>query len=217
VGPPRGAVHAPVTVLYHGSIVPARVPLTVIDALAAQLRPVKLVIAGYETIGHRGHVNALMERARALGIADRVEYLGVIPARRDLLQVCARCDVGLALMPLDSADTSEQSMAGASNKAFDYLAHGLALIVSDLADWREMFVDAQFARACDPRDVRSLAAALRALLDDPSEMRAMGERGRRRVASEWFYEHAFAPVLDRMTKTVAAGTVATPAAAARIA
>ena len=37
---------------------------------------------------------------------------------------------------------------------FDYMAAGLALLVSDLADWREMFVARGFARACDPADHR---------------------------------------------------------------
>src|SRR5262249_36064415 len=140
VGPPRAPHDGPLRVLYHGSIVPARLPLTVIDAIAA-VPDVTLVIAGYETVGHPGHVEALLSRARGLGVSDRVNHRGLVPLRRDLLEECASCDVGLALMPMESDDINEQAMAGASNKPFDYLARGLPLIVSDLRDW-DLFVDA---------------------------------------------------------------------------
>jgi glycosyltransferase involved in cell wall biosynthesis len=202
-GPERAPSAGPIVALYHGSIVPGRLPMAVIDALAAQPTAVRLVIAGYETIGYPGYVDALNARAAALGIGDRVEYLGVIPERADLLKACGRCDVGLALMPMDATDVNEVAMAGASNKAFDYLAHGLALIVSDLPDWRDMFAAAGLARVCDPRHAESIAAALRAFVDTPAEMREMGERGRRRVIAEWHYEREFAPVLDVISQGVA--------------
>ena len=44
-------------------------------------------------------------------------------------------------MPLTSDDVNLRTMAGASNKPFDYLARGLALLVSDLAEWKALFVD----------------------------------------------------------------------------
>ena len=202
-GPERSVSDKSIVALYHGSIVPGRLPMTVIDALATLPATVRLVIAGYETIGYPGYVDVLKARAATLGIGDRVEYLGVIPARADLLKACGRCDVGLALMPMDATDPNELAMAGASNKAFDYLAHGLALIVSDLPDWREMFADAGLARVCDPRQADSIAAALRALAEAPAAMREMGERGRRRIVTEWHYEREFAPVLAVISQGVA--------------
>jgi glycosyltransferase involved in cell wall biosynthesis len=202
ITPERGPAAGPIVALYHGSIVPARLPLAVVDAIAA-LPSVRLVIAGYETIGSPGYVDALKTHAASLGIGDRLEYLGVIPLRADLLTACGRCDVGFALMPMEATDLNERAMAGASNKAFDYLACGLALIVSDLADWREMFADAGLARVCDPRRVESIAAALRAYATDPAAMRAMGERGRQRIAADWHYEREFAPVLAVMSQGVA--------------
>ena len=51
-------------------------------------------------------------------------------------------------------------MAGASNKPFDYMAAGLALLVSDQPDWRAMFVEPGYARACDPTDPSSIATSL---------------------------------------------------------
>ena len=89
-------------------------------------------------------------------------------------------------------------MTGASNKPFDYMAAGLALLVSDRPDWRDMFVGPGYARACDPTDPASIAAALTWFLDHPAERRAMGARGRAKIAAEWNYDTAFAPVMSAL-------------------
>jgi len=125
-------------VLYHGSIVPSRLPLSVLKALTLLPARVKLCVIGYETIGHRGYVQELQDAARRFDLGCRVKFVGVVPTRADLLAWCRKCDVGLAFMPTKSTDINEQTMAGASNKPFDYLSCGLALLVSDLPDWRRM-------------------------------------------------------------------------------
>jgi len=98
-------------------------------------------------------------------------------------------------MPGKTDDVNLRHMTGASNKPFDYMAAGLALLVSDLPDWRDMFVRPGYARPCDPADPNSVAAALRWFLDHPHERRAMAARARARIEAEWNYETAFAPVL----------------------
>jgi glycosyltransferase involved in cell wall biosynthesis len=45
--------------LYHGSIVPERLPLAVIRALPRVFRPVCLKIVGYETTGSHGYLNQI--------------------------------------------------------------------------------------------------------------------------------------------------------------
>jgi glycosyltransferase involved in cell wall biosynthesis len=207
VAPPRPAPGpgpgpgggAGLRVLYHGSIVPARLPPAVLEALARLPPGSRLRVVGYETLGNTGYVGQLQEAARRLGVGDRLEVLGAIPSRRELYERCRQCDVGLALMPKDSPNLNEQTMAGASNKPFDYLACGLAVLVADLPDWRRLYVEPGYGRACDPGDPASIAAALRWFLEHPGETRAMGERGRRRIAAEWNYETQFAPVFRRLT------------------
>jgi glycosyltransferase involved in cell wall biosynthesis len=183
---------------YHGSIVPARLPLAVVEALSKVPRTVSLTFAGYETSGHPGYIAALQSEAVKFGVGDRVRYLGTVPARRDLMRACAECDVGLSLLPSSTDDPNEDAMVGASNKVFDYLASGLAVLVSDRPDWRDTFVEGGFGLACDPASSESIAAALSAWLARPSEREAMADRGRRQIASEWNYETAFAPILRRM-------------------
>ena len=103
--------------------------------------------------------------------------------------------VGLSLMPCHSNDLNLGHMTGASNKPFDYMAAGLALLVSDRPDWRDMFVAPGYARACDSADPASIAAALAWFLDHSAERRAMGVLGRVKIETEWNYDRAFSPVL----------------------
>ncbi|MGA2742215.1 MAG: glycosyltransferase [Bryobacteraceae bacterium] len=183
-----------------GSIVPDRLPLAAVNALAALPDRVKLRVIGYETVGCVGYVGQLQERAKQLGIGHRLEIVGAMP-RFELMERCQQCDAGLAFMPLVTADINHQAMTGASNKPFDYLASGLALLVSDLPDWRALYVDPGYGFACDPRDPDSIAGSLRRFFDDPNLARSMGETGRRRILNEWNYETCFRPVYSRLQES----------------
>ncbi len=184
-------------VLYHGSIVPARVPRQVLEALAIAPPGMSLTIIGYETAGHADYVRELSTLAENLKVANRVNFEGPM-SRADLMARCAEFDVGLALLPIDSSDVNERSMVGASNKPFDYMACGLSLLVSESPEWVETFVAAGFGRSCDPRSAESIAESFQWFLNHPAERRLMGERGREKIASEWNYDSAFTPVLARM-------------------
>jgi glycosyltransferase involved in cell wall biosynthesis len=194
VQPPRTATPRDgLTLLFQGSIVPARLPLAVLHAMAALGDVVTLRVIGYETMDNRGYIDRLKAEAARLHLSGRIEFLQATH-HDDLLALSEPCDVGLALMPLETTDVNMRSMAGASNKAFEYLACGLPLIVSDRPEWRAMFVDAGYARSCDPENPDSIADALRWFLHDPDRARAIGEAGRQRILADWNYERAFAPV-----------------------
>jgi glycosyltransferase involved in cell wall biosynthesis len=197
----RDAGDGPLRLVYQGTIVPQRLPLALADAIAELAGTVTLTLAGYEPAGAEGHTMALIERA-ARGAPGAILYAGLLTARKQLLEFCARFDVGLALVPIGSGDVNMRSMAGASNKAFDYLACGLPLLVSDLEDWRQMFVHEGYAKAVVPDDITSLVTTFRWLARHRRELRAMGAAGQDRVADEWNYEHQFAPVRERLLAAV---------------
>ncbi|MFN7918895.1 MAG: glycosyltransferase [Bryobacteraceae bacterium] len=181
-------------VLYHGSIVPDRLPLVVLEALAQVPDDASLTIVGYETAGSEGYLEQIRKRSAELGISNRVRIEGAVPMREAMMAICRSCDVGLALMPMGSTDPNLSAMTGASNKPFDYMSGGLALIVSDLPDWRRMFIEPGYAVGCDPADVKSIARALSELYRDRERVASMGARGRARIESEWNYEEQFRPV-----------------------
>lgn len=185
--------------VYHGSIVPARVPLTLVDALALLPIHIRLRIAGYETAGHPDYTTELRQRARQLGVSDRLEIRLVVPTREALLELVRESHVGLALMPQSGGDINEQNMTGASNKAFEYLAQGVPLLVTDRQDWTDMFVRRSLGRACDPTEPASIARAVAWFAAHEDERQAMGERGRQLTLTEWNYERQFAPVQARLS------------------
>ena len=194
--PVRGAHHDDglLRIIYRGSINADRLPATVIDAVA-QTPNAHFAIAGYETAGSRGHVERLMARARDLGVDHRVRALGTLPATV-LESICADCDVGLALMPMDSRDENMRHMTGASNKVFEYLACGVVPLVSALDEWRTTFVDQGCALECDPRAPQSISSVLSRAGEQRDELRAMARRGWERMQLDWNYETQFAPVMQ---------------------
>jgi glycosyltransferase involved in cell wall biosynthesis len=185
-----------IMIYYHGTLNSSRLPTSFLEAVASLGPNVRLRIAGYETIGSIGYCDLLRQRARELGIDDRFEIIGPCPRRDDVIRLCRDADVGIACMPIGTNDPNFKTMAGASNKPFDYMACGLALLVSDIPEWSEMFVQPGYGRSCNPADPASIAIALRWFCENRERTREMGELGRQRILSDWNYENQFAPVLD---------------------
>jgi glycosyltransferase involved in cell wall biosynthesis len=187
---------SPLIVHYHGSISPERLPETVAFAIRRMAGRARLRIAGYEAPGARGYVKHLVDSDTGTAVDNPVEYIGMVPQRTDLLAEAARAHVGLALMPCQSSDLNMRFMTGASNKPFDYMAQGLALLVSDLPDWKTMFVDPGFGLACTPTDVDSPLAALGWFIDHPQARKVMGARAMNKIETEWNYDTQFRAVLE---------------------
>jgi glycosyltransferase involved in cell wall biosynthesis len=194
-----------IRLLFQGSIVPARLPLAVLHAMTKVPENVTLRLIGYGTIDSKGYIDRLKEEATRLKLGTRLEFMGAISRHADLLARSDVCDIGLALMPLETDDVNMRFMAGASNKAFEYLACGLPILVSARAEWQAMFVAPGYALSCDPEDADSIAEALQWYVRNPDRAREMGENGRRRILSDWNYEAQFAPVFRVLTGDASTG------------
>jgi glycosyltransferase involved in cell wall biosynthesis len=144
-----------------------------------------------------GYLDELIDLAAKNGAAGMIEPLGTIP-RYDLLRIASKAHIGLSLMPKQSNDINMEHMVGASNKAFDYMASALPLLVSDLPEWVATFVEPGYGRACDPDDPDSIEGALRWYLENPDERRKMGRRAQEKIRQVWNYENMFAGVLERL-------------------
>jgi glycosyltransferase involved in cell wall biosynthesis len=183
--------------LYHGSIVPDRLPFTVIQALKLLPEYVKLRIIGYVTIGQERYLDQLRAFSEQAGLSRRIEYLGILQ-RNALLKYSQNCSVGIALMPKVGNNVNMRHMVGASCKAFDYMACELPLLVSDLSDWKSLYVAAGNALACNPDDPQSIATAIMWYLDNPVTMKKMGTSGMKQILASWNYEKQFQPVMDHI-------------------
>jgi hypothetical protein len=65
-----------------------------------------------------------------------------------------------------------------------------------------MYVEPGYGLACNPEDPESIAATIGWYLDHPTEMRAMGEQGRRRILTDWNYEAQFSVVKNQIFPTL---------------
>src|SRR3989338_5563393 len=119
-------------IAYQGGLVPSRLPLSVFKALSLLPEAIKIKVIGYQPIGHTRYGEELKDFCSKQGILQRVRWIGFLNERSEMLAECALCDMGLSLMPKQSADVNEVHMAGASSKTFEYLACGLPVLVPDL-------------------------------------------------------------------------------------
>jgi glycosyltransferase involved in cell wall biosynthesis len=199
--PPARPKDGPLKVLYHGSIVPDRFGASVLEALAKCERDVQIRLMGYLPSGYLDYAKKLNARAAELGVADRFEYLGAIPHRADLIRLGSECHVGLCMLRIHEGDINMQHMAGASNKPFDYLSQGIALIVPPDPEWEQLYFETGCAKTCPINDVEKLAEVFRWMADHRDEVELMGRRGHQLIQSQWHYEKQFAPVMALMQKS----------------
>jgi glycosyltransferase involved in cell wall biosynthesis len=185
---------SPLIVYYHGHITPDRLPESVVGALHRFQGRIRLVIVGYEAPSAPGYIERIVSIGKLHNGPDLVRYAGQF-ARENLLDQATCAHVGLALMPFFSTNVNMCHITGASNKAFDYMAAGLALLVSDLPEWHEIFVKPGFAIACACHSEESLAAALGWFLDNVNERRSMAARNRAKIEKDWNYDTGFGGVL----------------------
>ncbi len=182
---------------YFGSINQTRLPKTLLQAMTRLPDNVKLKIIGYETIGSRGYMAEFLSLAEAFSISERIDFLGSM-SRKQALEALMQCHIGIAFIPKKTNDINMRYMLGASNKPFDYLACGMALLISDLPEWKVMYEQPNYGLSCHPEDSESIANAINALLADVEKLEQMGEAGRARILQEWHYEKQFQPVLKHI-------------------
>jgi glycosyltransferase involved in cell wall biosynthesis len=197
VAPAAPEARDTLTLVYAGSISPDRLPTSFVRALTLLPEHVRLRVIGYQTVGAPRYVDEILAAAREAGVTQRVELRAPVDRAVLMETELGSCDIGIATINAASRDESLQTMAGASNKAFDYMARGLPFLVNPEASWRDMFVTPGYAVACEPSDPASIAAAVMPLLDH-ARRAEMGECARSRILAGWNYEHQFAPVLEAM-------------------
>ena len=181
---------------YHGNLGPDLVPMTLLDALA-KTPGTRLDVVGYATKGQEHYPAALLAEAKRRCLLNRVRVRPAMP-RAEMLEETRRASLGIALTPAQSANPNFETMVGASNKPFEYLACGVPALVSDRPDWRTAFQAPGYGLSCDPRDADSIARVLRWATEHRDAAQSMGERGRQKILSDWNYERQFEPVARQL-------------------
>ena len=191
----------PLKLFYGGSLSPERLPLVLVEEIVGVQGAIQLEIVGYPTYSAKDYmqtVNRLEQSSRPKVIT----YHGVLAERKDLLQIADQCGAALCLMPMKGGDLNMRTMAGASNKPFDAMARGLAVVVSDLEEWKSLYLpgkklergdgywisDMGYGIAINPESRESIRAGLEWMLNNREKIWEMGERGRQKIQKEWNYE-----------------------------
>lgn len=147
--------------LVVANLIPLKGHLDLVDALSRvneRLPPSwVLLLAGRDD----GHGAVILERARALGLADRIRLLG---SRSDAPDLFAGAD--LVVLP-----SHEE---GFSNALIEALGAGAPIIATDVGGAREAIEDGVSGVIVPPRDPAALAAAIAALAAAPESRAALG-------------------------------------------
>lgn len=163
---PSGSTPTRPYVLYANAIEPHKNPELALSALALT-RDVDLVMTGVWS-GHR--LAQLHELAATLGIVDRVQWLGYIPAAQ------------LAALRRDAIATLVPSrLEGFGFPVLESLAAGTPALAADIPALREAGGDV--ASYLDPNDPDAWGRAISRLAAQPDERREIGGRGRAHAAS----------------------------------
>ncbi len=109
-----------------------------------------------------------------------VRYLGYL-SMAEVYREISSADLGLAMLyPL------KNYLRSLPVKAFEYMAHGVPMVMSDFPFWKEQFTGAAFfARAKDPL---SIAHAIKNALDNTAELEQMSNYAQTRVREELNWE-----------------------------
>jgi len=112
----------------------------------------------------------LAERARTLGIGERVRFLG---PRDDVPDLVAAADIAVLC-------SHEE---GFSNSVLEYMASGTTAVVTDVGGNAEAVIDGECGVVVPPKRPDLLGGALADLAKDPAKRRRLGDAGRERVLS----------------------------------
>jgi glycosyltransferase involved in cell wall biosynthesis len=125
--------------------------------------------------------SALEDTAEALGIRDRVDFLGV---RRDVARLLHAGDV-VVLPSLAVVETLPLSLLEA-------MASGIPVVASRVGSVPELVIEGETGRLVAPGDAEELARAIAATLDDADGTRRRAALARRRVEERYAIERATA-------------------------
>lgn len=138
--------------------------------------------------------NAILERARQCGLADRVHLVG---QRTDVAEHLSACD----------AYVCSSESEGMSNALLEAMAVGLPLLVTDVGDNASLVRSGVEGLVVQPGSVDALALGLQSLVADPMQRVAMAGAARRRAQAFSIdrsvnnYERFYDELLQRGTAT----------------
>jgi glycosyltransferase involved in cell wall biosynthesis len=125
----------------------------------------------------------LRARARAAGVEENVQFLGVVP-HYEVPALLAAADVAAAPSVHDDAGNVD----GLPNTVMEIMASGTPLVATHAGGIGAVATDRRTARLVPERDARALAAAISDLLQQPSSASLIGSQARDLVCRRHSWE-----------------------------
>ena len=161
--------------------------LDIARALAERAPRARFVVAGgsiYDTHGHAGYPETLHRKTAALGLSERVTFLG---ARDDVADLIAGIDV--LVHPPTAPEPFGRVLAEAQ-------AVGRPVVAARCGGISEVVEDGVTGFLVPSGDAGAFTAAVARLLEDPARGRQLGGAGRRRAEARFGVEAHTASVLE---------------------
>ena len=172
-------------------------------ARLADMQDLQLVICG----SHRSRDARRSERfAERLGLQARLQWHWELAAQQ-LHPWISNAELSLA--PLREC-ARNVTQGCAPLKILESMAAGVAVVASDLPPVRELISDGVEGRLVAPDRPAELARAIRVLMAYPERRRALGARGRQRVAAEFSWQRSLQTLRGVYTRIDPAAAQAAP-------
>lgn len=177
-GPSGGLADRPEQRLVYSGTIAYRNGLDLVVRAIAQLAD-EFPALRLRLIGDGPDRDDVLALACRLGVAERIEYLGVLP-NDEIPEAVAGAVGGVSAGREDVFGSLVFSM-----KVAEYAALGLPVVCSGTATMRHYFADDELS-FFEPGDARDLARAVRDLLTDPQAAQQRAERGLAKLATlDW--------------------------------
>jgi glycosyltransferase involved in cell wall biosynthesis len=177
---PRTHRPGPVTLVHLGALSRARGAPQMLEALALCPPETRLCLIGRFTDDSEA---AFWARAKALGLAARIEALGWLP-HEAALAAAARCDIALILFQ----PGAENHRLALPHKLFDAMLAGLPVIApAEAEEVAAVIEDAACGALVDTANPGAIAAEIARMMD-PVRRSALGQAGRRAALARFAWE-----------------------------
>ncbi len=195
LAPPRAPelrrLHDPLRLCLIGGVAPRKGQDLAVETLGSLARAgvaAELSVVGREI--DAPFAGKLRERARALGVADRLRFTGELPsvagelARADVLVVPSRAErTPLAIM--------------------EAMAEGIPVVATDVGGVAELVLDRETGWLIPPGDPAALTGALTDIAAEPDRALEIAARARAHVAAEFSLAGTLAGVRDEVDRLIA--------------
>jgi glycosyltransferase involved in cell wall biosynthesis len=150
---------------------------------------VSFVVVGAEHDTHRAYALRARVRAKELGIAERVAFVG---EQSDVAEWMRRMDVFVI----------SSRREGTTTTAIEAMASGLPIVATNVGAIHEVVDDGRTGHLVPPGDPEALAVRIAGLLDDPARRQVIGFHARRDYERRFSLAGLLASRLDTYSRVL---------------